>query len=432
MLNNKSFKVVVLGCRSNQYEAEALISQMLAHRAHLSEDSPEIIIIVTCSITSRADVKVRKLIRHMRKKHLGAFIVVTGCYAQTASPETVQDMGVDLLVGNRLKNKIPELIANHIENRSFYVERVNLLGNNTWDELSLDSTHSRTRAFIKVQDGCNHGCSYCIVPMLRGAPVSRNVDDILEEIVRVTEKGCSEIVLTGIHIGLYNYKGLGLPGLIDAITLSKRVKRLRFGSIEPLALTDTLLSSLASSGVFCPHLHIPVQSGDDSVLLSMKRGYTSDQFERIVGRVREYLGQNVHISTDLIVGYPTETEEMFLKSLDLMTSLRFGKVHVFPYSRREGTEAASLPVIPESVLKGRVERALALAEILLDEYAATCVGNPTTMLVEKRTPRFIEGWTQEYVRAQVSSNGLIQIGEEVVFSPKRSEHGLLFGDIIPL
>lgn len=432
MLEGKSFNVIVLGCRSNQYEGEALISQMISHRAYLSKESPNIVIIVTCSITSRADVKVRKLIRHMRKKHVGAFIVVTGCYAQTVSPELVRDMGVDLLVGNRLKNRIPELIADNIEKRFFHIERADLAENKTWDKLSLNSIHSRSRAFIKIQDGCNHGCSYCIVPMLRGAPVSRSVHDILDEIDRVVGNGCSEVVLTGIHIGLYNSDGVDLPRLVNKIALNKRVKRLRFGSIEPLAVTDDLLRSLAESGIFCPHLHIPVQSGDDVVLSSMRRGYTSEQFRRIISTVREYLGKNIHVSTDLIVGYPVETEDMFLESLNFIKSLRFGKVHVFPYSRREGTVAGLLPTIPEAILKARVERALALSEILLDEYATTCIGNPTTVLVEKSSPPFVEGWTREYVRAQVSSDCLVPIGEELAFCPNRSERGLLFGDIMSL
>lgn len=404
------------GCRTNQYEGEAIASALEKEGAVLCDDAPDIIVIVTCTITAVADRKCRKIIRRAKRENRNAAVVACGCCVQNMDEAERQALGIDIAVGNRLKYKIPALLLDWFKNgRPVRETHAAVLREHSWDSLMLDRPRLHTRAFLKIQDGCDHYCSYCAVPYVRGVPVCRDSDETVGEASRIAASGCAEVVLTGIHIGLY--KGLGeLVRRIDAVP---GIKRIRFGSLEPFAVDADLLDALASSRSFCRHLHLPLQSGDDGVLERMRRGYTAADFTKIVAQARERLGEDLHISTDLMVGFPGEDEKAFENSLRLAEDVRFGKIHVFPYSQRQGTAAAKLTPPPREEVKDRVRRALTLAARLHETYASVWIGREVQVLVEENSGGFIKGLTQHFIRVVASGCADVRQGEEVTITPEK-------------
>lgn len=436
ILTGRRFTVVTLGCRVNHYEAEALAS-MLEREGAIFEplDAPALdaVILVTCTITSVSDNKTRKLIRRFRRKHPEAAIAACGCYAQEVPAVLAAGLGVDLLVGNGFKHKIPAALGAWFAGDGGFAEIRGARNRGEWDALVLDYPRMHTRAFVKVQDGCSHGCSYCIVPKVRGLPVSRNPEEICREAERIASSGCREIVLTGVNLGCYRCGGLSLGGLIRQLSSLPGLMRLRLGSIEPFGLNDDLLDAMASSKIFCPHLHLPLQSGDDEILRRMRRGYFAKGFAEVAGRAREALGADVHISTDLIVGFPGESEEAFRNSLDLIEGLGLGKTHVFPFSPREGTAAPGFgDAVAPRVAKRRATEAIALSERMLAGYASRWVGREISLLVEKNEDEIVCGWSRHYIRVYARVPGMIRPGTEISLMPKTSEGAILFsGGVAP-
>ena len=403
-LFGKYFSIYVQGCRTNLYEGEAIAAALEAAGAQRRDEAPDIAVIVTCTITAVADRKCRKQIRRVRRENPAAVVAVCGCYAQKMTEEERGQLGVDIVLGNRLKHTLPELIEKRLAGAAPVVAvDGNIERDNEWDSLSLDRPRLHSRAFLKVQDGCSHYCSYCIVPSVRGKPVSRPFEDAVEEARRIAASGCPEIVLTGVHLGLYER----LPELVRAIGATPGLARLRFGSIEPFAVDDALLAALAETPAFCPHLHMPLQSGDDGVLAAMRRGYTHEQFARVAEKARAVFGDELHISTDLMVGFPTEDEDAFRRSLDFVKETRFGKVHVFPYSPREGTPAAAMPQLPREEVHPRVEEALAAAAELHRDFCRRFIGRHLEILVEENEGGAVSGLTRNYIRAAGRSEAKI-------------------------
>lgn len=429
-LLKRRFAVSTLGCRANHYEAEALISMLEKEGAVFApENDPALdaVVLVTCTITSIADNKTRKLIRRFRRRHPEAAIVACGCYAQGVSAVEAAELGVDILVGNRLKHKIPGALDAWFSGAAAFTElREDVASNRAWETLALDYPRMHTRAFVKVQDGCAHGCSYCIVPQVRGMPVSRDPDDICREVGRIVASGCREIVMTGVHLGNYNYKGLSLAGLIRLLSSIDGLSRLRLGSLEPFGLDDELLGTLAASSVFCGHLHLPLQSGDDEILRRMRRGYTASAYAEIIERTRGAIGSDVHFSTDLIAGFPGESSAAFRNSLSLIEELGFGKIHVFPFSPRKGTEAAGFgETVSPQAIKERVAEAIALSDRLLAAYAARWVGRRTELLIEKNKDGVVSGWSRHYVRVFARAPEEAAPGTELCVIPGLSVRGAL-------
>ena len=415
-LKDKKVWICSLGCRSNQYEAEALASAVTEGGASIV-DTPECdaAILVSCTVTAAADKKCRQALRKVRRTSPAALLAACGCWAQGISEEEARSLGIALLVGNRRKGERPALLAEALakKNQSLQVHREDVSLSRKWDPLFLSKPLLHTRAFVKIQDGCNHFCTYCIIPASRGFPVSRDPDDTLREIRSIAASGCPEVVLTGIHIGLYGrYAPISLAELLRKISAVEGIRRIRFGSVEPFALDDELLQTLSSIPQFCPHLHLPLQSGSRDVLDRMRRGYTPEEYLALVGRVRSALGPDVHISTDLLVGFPGEDEAAFADSLALARECSFGKIHVFPFSPREGTEAFSLPCpVPWSVLTDRTHRALALGDELLEAYRKRWIGRTVPVLVERSKGYSLSGLTPEFLR--VSWRGSALPGEEL-------------------
>lgn len=414
-LKDKKYRVIIQGCRTNQYEGEAIACALEKEGARACAEAPDIIVVVSCTITSAADGKCRKIIRRAKRENAGSALVLCGCYAQRLSEAERRELGVDIAVGNRLKYKIPLLLENWFEGKErsqLFAPDGDILSGHSWDKLLLDRPRLHTRAFLKIQDGCDHYCSYCIVPYVRGRPVFRDMDEVMDEAGRVAASGCQEIILTGIHLGLY--RGLGrLVRLIDGVP---GIKRIRFGSLEPFAVDEELLDALASSRKFCPHLHLPLQSGDDGVLEKMRRGYTTAEFAGIVALAREKLGGGVHLSTDLMTGFPGEDERAFENSLRFVREMGFGKIHVFPYSPRQGTAAAELRRPAQREVRERTARALALAAELHEKYASAWIGTEVQILAEESEGGVVRGLTPHFVR--VLAAGTARRGSEFSVTPE--------------
>lgn len=429
-LMDKKYSVHIQGCRTNQYEGEAIAASLEKAGCIHFPDKPDITVIVSCTITGAADRKCRKLIRKMRRENPGSLIIVCGCYAQRVSESEKETLGVDILVGNRRKHRIPELASDWFTKNErgtcFSVFDEDIMTDETWDDLLLDRPRLHTRAFLKVQDGCSHFCSYCIVPYVRGRPVSRDVDDTLAEAEKIVDSGCPEIVLTGVHLGLHE----DLPLLVRKIGSIQGLKRLRFGSIEPFAVDSRLLESLADTDTFCRHLHIPLQSGDDGVLAHMRRGYTTKGFREITDNIRNKLGEEVHLSTDLMVGFPGEDEAAFENSLRFIKDIGFGKMHIFNYSPREGTLAAQMTCPPEREVKKRVEKALAGADALHRDYCSRWIGRDIEILVEQKNNYIVRGLTRNYIRVEVISENA-EIGKEIHVKAQKYMNGILTSDLAP-
>jgi threonylcarbamoyladenosine tRNA methylthiotransferase MtaB len=415
--------VCVLGCRSNLYDGDAIAGDLTARGAIVAErpEGCRAAVIVSCSVTAVADKKCRQAVRRARREFgkggEKGIVAVCGCWAQGLDAREAKELGVDILAGSRRKSALPEALEAAIASEPPH-DLMDMRKNpdaRTWDPLTLDRPVLRTRAFLKVQEGCDHFCSYCVIPFLRGRSTSRPLEEALNEARRVVEAGCGEIVLTGIHLGVYGRdrgsspdKGSSLAELVRRVSDIPGLARLRLGSLEPFALDDDLLDALASSPVFCPHLHLPLQSGDDQVLSRMRRGYTADAFARVCDRARGKLGDDLHISSDVLVAFPGESEKAFRGTLALMERVRLGRVHVFSYSPRRGTLAAGFPDrVPPRTAVERMKAAVAAGEELLTRYASRFVGRDLSVLVESGGDEGggFTGYTRNFVSTGVRHMG---------------------------
>mgnify|MGYP002626317190 CR=1 FL=1 len=396
--------VHVFGCRSSLCEGEYIAGALSAKGAQITEDLSVKIggaVIVTCSVTQEADRKCRQLVRRVRRM-LGdsGVLSVCGCWSQSLGENTARELGIDILAGSRGKNIVPDSLLEMMSaGRSFLDLRTqDIFAPSEWEELSIDSPVMHSRAFMKIQDGCNHFCTYCIIPFLRGRPVSRPVESVTAEIRRLIKNGCKEIVFTGIHLGIYGQDiDSSLAELIRSVSGIDGLTRLRLGSLEPFCLNDELLGALSECDAFCAHLHLPLQSGDDEVLSRMQRGYSAEDFVRVCERARSVLGEDVHISSDILVGFPGETEQAFTNTLQVMRASGLGRVHVFPYSEREGTLAATMPErVPHAERVSRTSRAIALGHELYADYVRKFTGREAEVLIEKDG----RGHTRHYIDAE--------------------------------
>ena len=405
-LRKKLFSITVQGCRTNLYEADAIMNSLEKRGAFHYEQRPDFAVIVSCSITAAADRKFRKQVRKLRREHPNIVIVAAGCCVQQLTDEELDELGIDIAVGNRQKYLIPDLLEEYFAcgGRPSAAYAADIRTEEGWDALQLDAPRLHTRAFLKLQDGCDHFCSYCIVPYVRGKSVQRDFDDALAEANRIVKAKCPEIVLTGVHLGLYER----LPEFVRALGEIDGLKRIRFGSVEPLAVTDELLDVLADTPAFCRHLHIPLQSGDDGVLKRMNRGYASADFARVVERVRRKLGDETHISTDFMLGFAGEDDAAFRRSLAFAEEMRFGKMHVFPYSPREGTAAEKWERAGSAEVKERETETLETAARLHKTYCARWLNKPVEILVEEVKDGVMTGLTPEYVRVAAKASAEVK------------------------
>lgn len=411
-----------LGCKVNIYETEAM--QKLMRKAGYEildfSQKSDIYIINTCSVTNVADKKSRQLLHKAKAENPDAIIVAVGCYVQSAADKLKEDNKIDIIVGNNMKKDIVSIIdkyyeENAVEEKDRYIIDINKT--NEYEELSVSEIAKHTRAFIKVQDGCNQFCSYCIIPYTRGRVRSRRADDILNEVSELAKNGFREIVLTGIHLSSYGTdlkeETDSLLKLIKLLAGVEGIDRIRIGSLEPRIITEEFLGGIKEVKQFCPHFHLSLQSGCDKTLKNMNRQYTSAEFKQGVDLIRRYY-ESPAITTDVIVGFPGESESDFEESKNFVKNIGFYEMHIFPYSVREGTKAAKMP--DKLTQKEKAKRAKDLANVnklMSDEFRKLRIGKEEEILIEEELTfegkSFAVGHTKEYVRIAVPIEGDISI-----------------------
>lgn len=393
------FYIYTLGCKVNSYESR-IMTEDLINAGYVEEKDnnipADIYIINTCSVTNTADSKSLKLIRQAIKKNKDAVIVVCGCLAQ-AKPETVNIEGVDIVIGNKNKSKVSEYINEYVKNKNKKTDIYDI-SNVEFETMKLNN-FDKTRAFIKIQDGCNNFCAYCIIPYTRGSVRSKPREDILNEIDHLTLNGHKEIVLTGIHTGNYGseFDNYDFADLLNEIVKIKKLSRIRISSIEITELNDRVLEIIKNNNVLVDHLHIPLQSGSDEILKLMNRKYDTKYFIEKINKIRK-IRPDISITTDVIVGFPNETDKNFNETIETIKKVDFSKLHVFPYSKREGTKAATMEgQIKEDVKKQRVMELLKLSKELENKYMNKFIGKTLTFIPEVYKDGYLIGHTGNYL-----------------------------------
>lgn len=388
--------IETLGCKVNTYESEVIKEEFLRNGYELADNLSDanVIVVNTCSVTNQSDAKSRKVIRNARKNNKNAILVVCGCSSQNHQDE-LKDLGADILIGNKDKSKIYDYVNNY-ENKQI-INYYNMI-NTDFEKMSLDNYSERTRAFVKIQDGCNNYCSYCIIPYLRGTIRNKDLNDAIDEINTLVNNGFKEIVLTGIHTGSYPE----LVNLIHEISKNDKLERIRISSIEATEINDEFLNELKNNKKICNHMHIPVQAACDNTLKKMNRKYDMNKYKEIINKIRE-VRPDINITTDLIVGFPTETEEDFLESYNNAKEIKFGKIHVFPYSKRDGTVAAKMKsVVTDAKKKERTHKMITLSNKLENEYYTKFLGKNLSVLVEEVFDKYCTGHTDNYIKVIIN------------------------------
>ena len=408
-----------LGCKVNAYETEAM-------RQLLEEDGYEIVpfepgadvyVINTCTVTNIADRKSRQMLHKARKMNPDAIVVAAGCYVETADGGVEKDPAIDIILGNNQKNQLVSVIRDFEQKRAgkraeepsgVMTKKIDINHTKEYENLIIDRTENRTRADIKVQDGCNQFCTYCIIPFARGRVRSRDTQDVLQEVRALAASGCQEIVLTGIHLSSYGVdlgEGMDLTALIEAVHEVDGISRIRLGSLEPGIVTEKFAYTLAELPKVCPHFHLSLQSGCDTVLKRMNRRYTSGEFREKCELLREAFTLPA-LTTDVIVGFPGETEEEFAVTEEFLRQIKLYETHIFKYSKRQGTRAAVMPdQVDEQVKAFRSERLIALGEENRLAFEESWMGREAEILFEEKNTiagkEYFTGYTKEYIRAAV-------------------------------
>lgn len=396
-----------LGCKVNAYETEAM--QHLLEEAGYEivpfTQKADVYVINTCSVTNMADRKSRQMLHKAKKNNPDSIVVAAGCYVQTSEKGVLNDLSVDIVIGNDRKHDLVRLLEEYsLDSVNDTVDDIND-GKHDFEELFIDQTKEHTRAFIKVQDGCNQFCSYCIIPYARGRVRSRRFENVIAEVERLAANGFKEVVLTGIHLSSYGVdfeEATGLLELIQAVNAVKGIERIRLGSLEPKIVTEHFASELSKLDKICPHFHLSLQSGCDATLKRMNRKYTTKEYERGCELLRKYF---VHpaITTDVIVGFPGETEEEFEQTKAYLEHIHFYEMHIFKYSKRKGTRAAVMPdQIDEQIKAARSEKLIALGHDMSKEFRKFYIGKNEEVLFEEKAvigdKEYFVGYTKEYVK----------------------------------
>lgn len=404
----KKVAFITLGCKVNQYETNAMIQQFLQKDYEIVEatEKADIYVVNTCTVTNMSDRKSRQMLRRVKELNHNAIVVACGCYVQVAKEEVEKIEEIDLLLGNNEKKKMVEIVEKYIEENKKHAEMEDVMQQREYVELGEITYTEKTRAVIKVQDGCDRFCSYCIIPYSRGRVRSRKPDKIIDEIEKIAEEGIQEVVITGIHIASYGKdfkEKYQLIDLLEEINKIEGIQRIRLGSIEPLLITDEFLERLAKLEKICHHFHLSLQSGCDETLKRMNRRYTTQDFKEIVKRLRSCY-EDVILTTDIIVGFPLESQEEFEKTYQFLQEIKFYQMHVFKYSPRKGTKAAQMAgQIDGRIKEERSQKLIELSNQNKKEYNKECVGKKVEVLVEEEKNGYYQGHTKNYILAEVKS-----------------------------
>ena len=413
-----------LGCKVNAYEVEAM-QQLLENAGYETvpfEEGADVYVINTCTVTNIADRKSRQMLHKAKKMNPDAIVVATGCYAQADTEKLKEDTAVDLILGNNQKTQIVEALEEYEKEHAKQVQVIEINHTKEYEELSISSTAEHVRAYIKVQDGCNQFCTYCIIPFARGRVRSRKIEEVLSEVETLAAKGYKEVVLTGIHLSSY---GVDFPkeeresllSLIQAVSRVEGISRIRLGSLEPRIITEEFLEGIVKTGKVCPHFHLSLQSGCNKTLKNMNRRYSAQEYAEKCELIRKFYPVPA-LTTDVIVGFPQETEEDFEESYEFVKKIHFYETHIFKYSRRHGTKAASMDGhLTEAAKAQRSDRMLELHEIRAREYEEAMIGKKMELLLEEEIeidgrPWYV-GHSREYVRAVISKTDAHRVNDLV-------------------
>ena len=406
----KKVKFSTLGCKVNQYETEAMAELFVKNGYEITEDyNCDVFVLNTCTVTNLSDRKSRQQISKIRSENSDAIIAVVGCYSQVSPDEIENIEGVNVILGTKYRKEIVEL-CELAQSSNKIINKVESIGKNReFEELTINTEHSMTRAYIKIQEGCSQFCSYCIIPYARGPIRSRNIRDIVLEAKRLADNGFKEIVLTGIHVASYgkdlDNNDIGLIDVIEDIGQIDKIKRIRLSSLEPRIVDKQFLDRLSKVEQFCDHFHLSLQSGSDSILQSMNRKYDTDLYEKTINLIREYY-PNAAITTDIIVGFPGETDEDFEKTLNFVDKIQFSKIHVFKYSNRKGTVASKMKnQVSGVVKKERSKLLIEKSKYYTDKFLDNMLNQPIKVLFEsKNDDGYIKGYTTNYIRVKREYN----------------------------
>ena len=383
------YKIITLGCKVNEYESE-VISNLLENHGYIKSENPDVCIINTCTVTNTADSKSRKMIRSLRRNYPNAILAVMGCMIQNKKDKL--DIDADIIIGNTHKTDVVSLIEE-------YKNKINIVGDMEdaeFEDMSLNN-FDLTRAYIKIEDGCDNYCSYCIIPYVRGHVRSKKHEKVISEAKRLIENGHKEIVLTGIHTGHYHDDNYSFADLLKDLVKIDGLKRLRISSIEITELNDEVLSVIKNSDILVNHMHIPLQSGSDRILKLMNRKYDKNYFINKIKKIKS-IKPDMNITTDVIVGFPSESEEDFEECIDTIKKIGFTKLHVFPYSDREGTVASKMEnKVPGNVKKNRVKKLLEISKNLEIDYMNKHIGFDVSFIPEVYENGYLIGHTPNYL-----------------------------------
>lgn len=418
-----TYFVFSLGCKVNSYECSALVSSLQKRGYFENKENPDVVIVNTCSVTATADQKSRQHIRKFKAQFPNAIIVVMGCYSQGNSNFIANDINADIIVGTSNRDKIPDLIEEFKNNHEQIVNVEKNIRKVCYEELGVTSYSENIRAYLKIQDGCNNFCSYCLIPYRRGSSRSRNEDDIIAEAKHLIESGYKEIVLTGIDVSSYgkDLKNTNLVQLVKKLLSLDNIPSLRISSIEAGDMSEELLELYQTNNKLAKHMHIPLQSGSASVMERMHRKYTKEQFLSKIRKLQEYC-PDIMISTDVIVGFPGETEEEFLETRNFIIECGFNQLHVFPYSSRSGTLAASMPnQISPDIKKKRTRNLLDLSTELWEKYCDKFIDKDIEILIEKYDDKkkVNIGHTSNYIEVAIPSKEG-KVGQRITIKLEKS------------
>lgn len=428
------FNIVTLGCKVNQYESQAMREDLLKHGYSLSDnkDFADLFIINTCTVTSVSDAKNRKLLHRIRRNNPAAVIVLTGCMPQAFPEEVKQLTACDIILGNKERAKLIPSIERFLKERTPFSD-VDAHQNNlfSYEKLSVTSFGEHTRAFIKIEDGCNRFCSYCIIPYARGRVRSKPLDELKQELTQVAQNGYREVVLVGINLSAYGQdEGITLADAVEAACGVQGIERVRLGSLEPERMDEETVRRLSAMPKLCPQFHLSLQSGCDNTLRDMNRHYTAAEYRAITERLRRCF-DNAAITTDVMVGFAGESEADFQASLAFVQSIGFAKVHVFPYSQRKGTKAAEAPnQLSPSVKEERAARMTALTNQSRHSFLQSQVGRTEEVLFERLRHGYLEGYTKNYTPVHVFSCDSSLCGQICRVKLINSEKDVCIGELI--
>lgn len=403
---NNTFNIITLGCKVNQYESEAVEEIFEARGYKKKEENADIYVINTCTVTNMSDRKSRQMISRARRDNPEAVIAVMGCYSQVKPEEVSQIEGVDILLGSRNKEEVVDLCEDVLQNKGAIDKVLSLSETKTIEDLEISNQEAMTRAYMKIQDGCNMYCSYCLIPYARGNISSRDMESIKNEAKRLAKNGYKEIVLTGIHVSSYGKdlkNGESLINVIEEVANTDGIERIRLSSMEPRHITKEFLERMKDTKKACDHFHLSLQSGSDDILKAMNRKYDTKIFKQKVDLIREVF-PNAGLTTDIIVGFPTETDENHEETKNFVKDIKFAKTHLFKYSKRDGTKAATMkPEVDGNIKKERLKELEEIEQVNKREFLEKQIGKTLSVLFESKSDMdgYKSGYSTNYLRVNV-------------------------------